>query len=111
MFPRRIQRQSNFVFGPDIYRKLIPEDHILKINKCVDFSFVNKACRDLYSENQGRPVKNLPETMFRSAIIEKPIPGFKGGFQSSRAFFSAEIQSGRNGDKLPCWQQNDDFEF
>ena len=55
MFPRRIQRQSNFVFGPDIYRKLIPKDHILKINKCVDFSFVNKACRDLCSENQGRP--------------------------------------------------------
>ena len=71
MFPRRIQRQSSFVFGPDIYRKLIPEDHILcKINKCVDFSLVNKACRDLYSEDQGRPVKNLPETMFRSAIVQ-----------------------------------------
>ena len=71
MFPRRILRQSSFVFGPDIYRKLIPKDHILcKINKCVDFSFVNKACRDLYSENQGRPVKNLPETMFRSAIVQ-----------------------------------------
>lgn len=71
MFPIRIQRQSNFMFGPDIYRKLIPEDHILcKINKCVDFSFVNKACMDLYSEDQGRPVKNLPETMFRSAIVQ-----------------------------------------
>jgi IS5 family transposase len=71
MFPRRIQRQSHFVFGPDIYTKLIPETHILyKVNKCVDFSVVNEACRGLYSQNQGRPVKNLPETMFRSAIVQ-----------------------------------------
>ena len=71
MFPRRIERQSTFVFGPDIYTKLIPDTHILyKANKCVDFSFVNKACRNLYSQNQGSPVKNLPETMFRSAIVQ-----------------------------------------
>ena len=71
MFLLRIQHQSSFVFGPDIYRKLIPENHILyKIHKCVDFSFVNEACRDLYSQNEGRPVKNLPETMFRSAIVQ-----------------------------------------
>lgn len=31
---------------------------------------MNEACRDLYSQNQGRPVKNLPETMFRSAIVQ-----------------------------------------
>jgi IS5 family transposase len=71
MFPHRIQRQSRFVFGPDIYTKLIPETHILyKVNKCVDFSFVNEACRNLYSQNQGRPLKNFPETMFRSAIVQ-----------------------------------------
>jgi len=71
MFPRRIERQSTFVFGPDIYTKLIPDTHILyKANKCVDFSFVNEACRGLYSQDQGRPVKNLPETMFRSAIVQ-----------------------------------------
>jgi IS5 family transposase len=71
MFPRGDHHQSTFVFGPDIYTKLIPETHILyKINKCVDFSFVNKACRDRYSQDQGRPVKNLPETMFRSAIVQ-----------------------------------------
>ena len=71
MFPVRIRHQSAFVFGPDIYNKLIPEDHILfRINKQIDFSFVNEACRDLYSKKQGRPVKNLPETMFRSAIVQ-----------------------------------------
>jgi len=59
------------VFGPDIYANLIPKDHILvKINNSVDFSFVNEACRDLYSQNLGRPVKNYPEMMFRSAIVQ-----------------------------------------
>jgi IS5 family transposase len=62
---------ATFVYGPDIYDKLIPEDHILyKINQQVDFSFVNEACKDLYSQNQGRPVKNFPEIMFRSAIVQ-----------------------------------------
>jgi transposase, IS5 family len=71
MFSPKIHLQSCFVFGPDIYANLIPDDHILsRINNCVDFSFVNEACRDLYSQNQGRPVKNLPETMFRSAIVQ-----------------------------------------
>ena len=71
MFPPRIQLQSTFVFGPDIYANLIPKDHILvKINNSVDFSFVNEACRDLYSQNLGRPVKNYPELMFRSAIVQ-----------------------------------------
>ncbi len=71
MFPLWNHHQATFVFGPDIYDKLIPEDHILhKINQQVDFSFVNEACKDLYSQDQGRPVKCLPEIMFRSAIVQ-----------------------------------------
>jgi len=71
MFPRDNHHQSKFIFGPEVYRNLISKDHILyKIDEQVDFSFVNEACRDLYSQNQGRPVKNLPETMFRSAIVQ-----------------------------------------
>jgi len=71
MFPLWNHHQATFVYGPDIYDKLIPEDHILyKINQQVDFSFVNEACKDLYSQNQGRPVKNFPEIMFRSAIVQ-----------------------------------------
>jgi IS5 family transposase len=54
-----------------IYIRLIPKDHILyKINQQVDFSFVNEACKDLYSQDQGRPVKNMPEMMFRSSIVQ-----------------------------------------
>src|SRR5659263_226349 len=71
MFPIYNHHQATFVYGPEIYEKLIPEDHILcKINKQVDFSFVNEACKDLYSQYQGRPVKYLPEIMFRSAIVQ-----------------------------------------
>ena len=71
MFPLQNHHQATFVFGPKIYDKLIPKDHILyRIKKQVDFSFVNEACKDLYSQDQGRPVKNLPEIMFRSAIVQ-----------------------------------------
>lgn len=71
MFPQQYHHQASFVFGPELYEKLIPKDHILyKINQQVDFSFVNKACSDLYSPDQGRPVKNLPEMMFRSSIVQ-----------------------------------------
>jgi IS5 family transposase len=71
MFPLWNHHQATFVYGPDIYDKLIPEDHILhKINQQVDFSFVNEACKDLYSQKLGRPVKYLPEIMFRSAIVQ-----------------------------------------
>ncbi len=71
MFPLHNHHQATFVYGPDIYENLVPKDHILfKINQQIDFSFVNKACSDLYSQDLGRPVKNLPEIMFRSAIVQ-----------------------------------------
>ena len=64
-------KQTTFVYGPEIYEKLIPKDNLLyKINELVDFSFINEECRDLYSENMGRPVTNTPEMMFRSAIVQ-----------------------------------------
>ena len=71
MFPLWNHHQATFVYGPDIYDKLVPRDHILyRINQQIDFSFVNAACKDLYSLDQGRPVKNFPELMFRSAIVQ-----------------------------------------
>ncbi len=64
-------KQITFVYGPDIYEKLIPKDHILyKINDQIDFSKINEACSDLYSLDKGRPVKNIPEMMFRSATVQ-----------------------------------------
>lgn len=63
--------QTTFIYGPIVYENLISKDHILyKINQVIDFSFVNEACSDLYSPETGRPVKNTPEMMFRSSIIQ-----------------------------------------
>jgi transposase len=63
--------QTTFIYSPTIYEKLISEDTILyRINQKIDFSFVNEACSDLYSPDMGRPVKNTPEMMFRSAIVQ-----------------------------------------
>ena len=54
-----------------MYKNLIPEDDILyRINQVIDFSFVNEECSDLYSPNDGRPVTNTPERMFRSVIVQ-----------------------------------------
>ena len=71
MFSPRKGKQTTFVYGPEIYEKLVSKDHLLyKINDSVDFSFINEECRNLYSVNMGRPVTNTPEIMFRSAIVQ-----------------------------------------
>ena len=71
MFSSRKGKQTTFVYGPEIYEKLVSRDHLLyKINESVDFSFINEECCNLYSENMGRPVTNTPEIMLRSAIVQ-----------------------------------------
>jgi len=53
-----------------VYDKLVPEDHFFyKVNKLVDFSFVNDLCKDLYSRDMGRPAYP-PEQIFRGAIAQ-----------------------------------------
>jgi IS5 family transposase len=72
MFLLQNPHQATFVYGPYVYEKLVPKDHILyKINEQVDFSFLNEECKDLYSQDRGRPVKNFPEIMIRSAIVQR----------------------------------------
>lgn len=64
-------RQSTFVFGDEVFAKMIPEDHFLrKVNRTIDFSRVNDLCKDLYSEDEGRPVTNTPEKMMRASFIQ-----------------------------------------
>lgn len=71
MYPLLNHNHATLLCGKDIYENLILESHILyRIAKKVDFSFVNEACRHLYSPDQGAPVKYLPEIMFRSAIVQ-----------------------------------------
>ena len=48
---------------------LVPEDHILrKIDKYIDFSFINDLCRPYYCENNGRPTIE-PEIMFKMLLL------------------------------------------
>ncbi|MEK6775444.1 MAG: IS1182 family transposase [bacterium] len=53
-----------------VYETLVPEDHFFyKVNKLVDFSFVNGLCKGLYSKDMGRPAYP-PEQIFRGAIAQ-----------------------------------------
>lgn len=64
-------RQETFVTSEDIYRDLIPVDHLLyQINEKVDFSFVNMECKELYCEDNGHPVDHYPEMLFRANIVQ-----------------------------------------
>ena len=43
MFSPRKGKQTTFVYGPEIYEKLVSRDHLLyKINESVDFTFIKK---------------------------------------------------------------------
>lgn len=52
-----------------IVDKLIPPDHFLrKVNKCINFSFVNELTEECYSSNNGRP-SIPPELFFRIMLV------------------------------------------
>lgn len=55
------------------------ENHLLrKIDKVIDFSFINELCRAYYCEDNGRPTIK-PEVMFRMLFI-----GYLYGIRSER---------------------------
>ena len=58
---------------------LVPENHLLrKIEKVIDFSFINEICRPYYCEDNGRPAIE-PEVLFRMLFI-----GYLYGIRSER---------------------------
>jgi transposase len=62
-----------------ILENLVPQDHLLrKIDKYVDFSFINKICKPYYSENNGRPAIE-PVILFKMLFI-----GYLYGIRSER---------------------------
>ena len=67
MFTERNGKQNKLEFV--ILEELVPEDHLLrKIDKTIDFSFINKICKPYYCENNGRPAIE-PEVLFRMLFI------------------------------------------
>ena len=62
-----------------ILEQMVPENHLLrKIDRSIDFSFINKLCAPLYSENVGRPAVD-PEILFRMLFV-----GYLYGIRSER---------------------------
>lgn len=58
---------------------LAPENHLLrKIEKVIDFSFINEICKPYYCEDNGRPVIE-PEKLFKMLFI-----GYIYGIRSER---------------------------
>lgn len=59
--------------------ELVPQEHLLrKIDKYIDFSFINEICRPYYNSENGRPAIE-PEIMFRMLFI-----GYLYGIRSER---------------------------
>lgn len=58
---------------------LVPENHLLrKIDKVIDFSFINEICKPYYCADNGRPAIE-PETLFKMLFI-----GYLYGIRSER---------------------------
>ena len=58
---------------------MVPQGHLLrKIDKYIDFTFINELCRQYYCEENGRPAIE-PEIMFRMLFI-----GYLYGIRSER---------------------------
>ena len=77
MFTVTTGRQQKYEFV--LMENLVPEDHLLrKIDKTIDFSFINKLCKPYYCENNGRPAIE-PEVLFRMLFI-----GYLYGIRSER---------------------------
>ena len=62
-----------------IIENLVPENHLLrKIDKVIDFSFINEICKPYYCLDNGRPAIE-PEVLFRMLFI-----GYIYGIRSER---------------------------
>lgn len=65
----RENKEKQLSFYSTLYNK-IPENHLLKkIDKAVDFSFINEMLESSYCKNFGRPAKE-PEMMMKLLFLE-----------------------------------------
>ena len=61
--------QKDF-FDSYVYERLLPNKHILlDIKESLDFSFVDEAAKDLYSDVMGRP-SFPPQVLFKMLFLE-----------------------------------------
>lgn len=77
MFFENSTRQQKF--ETVLIENLVPENHLLrKIDKYIDFTFINEICRPYYCQNNGRPAIE-PEIMFKMLFL-----GYLYGIRSER---------------------------
>lgn len=75
----RETKEKQLKFETVILEDLVPKDHLLrKIEKVIDFSFINEICKPYYCKNNGRPAIE-PEILFRMLFI-----GYLYGIRSER---------------------------
>lgn len=78
-------KQQNYEFVS--IEDLVPQDHLLrKIDKHIDFSFIDEKVRPLYCENNGRPAID-PVVLFKMILL-----GYCYGIRSERQL-EREIQT------------------
>jgi IS5 family transposase len=66
---KRQSGQRDF-FDSYVYERLLPDKHILlDIKETIDFSFVDEAAKDLYSDTMGRP-SFPPQVLFKMLFLE-----------------------------------------
>ncbi|MDA2921878.1 transposase [Patescibacteria group bacterium AH-259-L07] len=66
----KIKPQQQSFYGDFLYDRVIPKDHLLKkIDKIIDFSFVNDVVKDCYCPDFGRPAIE-PVKLFKIAFLE-----------------------------------------
>lgn len=58
--------------------ELVPEDHLLRIDRYIDFSFIHDLCAPYYSKDNGRPAIE-PEILFKMLFL-----GYLYGIRSER---------------------------
>ncbi|MFH1369438.1 MAG: IS5 family transposase [Elusimicrobiota bacterium] len=62
--------KQNSFFGDLIYETIVPKDHFLRrLTAAIDFSFVNELCKELYSQDNGRPCWE-PQVLFKVLLLQ-----------------------------------------
>ena len=77
-----------------------------KIDRSIDFSFINKLCAPLYSENVGRPAVD-PEILFRMLFVgylyRHPLGKATGGRNQLQLCLQMVLWSGADRESTGCY--------
>ncbi|MCP4612178.1 MAG: transposase, partial [Planctomycetes bacterium] len=65
-------RQDCFTTSQEVYRSVITEDHFLvKVDRYVDFTFIDEDLKHTYCPDNGRPTTNYPSRMLKALWLSE----------------------------------------